>query len=193
MQAVSHDLTQVPVTDENVWLQFRDGDRDALGQIYFRYFRLLVQYGSGITTDRGLVRDCIHDLFVDLWSHRLRLAIPRSVKAYLLISVRRKVLRVVRRQRRLTPATGDQPDDFFVESREDQLIRDQMVDDQKAMLQQAMTRLTRRQREAIYLRYYASLSYAEISQVMKISADAIYNLVSNAIDVLQQQMPVMSR
>lgn len=193
MQAIPHYPAQALETDEATWALFREGNREALGQLYFRYFRLLVQYGSGITSDRGLVRDCIHDIFVELWNRRRHLAMPRSVKAYLLVSVRRKLLRAVRRARFISSPVDNDDSQLVVESKEAQMIRDQHTADQHEMLRQAMLRLTRRQREAIYLRYYANLSYAEITAVMKISSDAIYNLVSNAIDALQQHMPVITR
>ena len=51
-----------------------------------------------------------------------------------------------------------------------------------------MDALTRRQKEVIYLKFYANLSYPEIAGKMAISTDSIYNLVSKAIDNMQSEL-----
>jgi RNA polymerase sigma factor (sigma-70 family) len=84
------------------------------------------------------------------------------------------------------------PDIQLVDSKEDELISDQYIKDQENAIKAAMASLTKRQQEAIYLKYYTNLSYAEIVSVMNISADAIYNLISKAIDVLQKEVPCRS-
>jgi RNA polymerase sigma factor (sigma-70 family) len=193
MQALSNELTLAAPTDQRAWMLFREGDREALGLLYHRYFKLLMQYGAGVTSDRALVRDCIHDIFVEIWNKKHNLAVPRSVKAYLIVSVRRKLLRMIRRERSAREDFDVLPDILLVESKEEQMIRDQSIADRQTIVRHAISKLTRRQREAIYLRFYADLSYAEITGIMKISSDAIYNLVSGALDALQRHVPALLR
>jgi RNA polymerase sigma factor (sigma-70 family) len=50
--------------------------------------------------------------------------------------------------------------------------------------------LTKRQQEAIYLKFYSNLSYKEVAAIMSISVDSIYNLISKAIDSLQHEIKV---
>jgi len=45
--------------------------------------------------------------------------------------------------------------------------------------------LTRRQREAIYLRFYQNLSYDEIAKLMTMKVESVYNVISKAISLLK--------
>ena len=176
-------------SDEMIWWAFKDGDKDALAALYFRYIKILIEYGNRISHDKDLVKDCIHDLFIEIWNSKENLSVPRSVKAYLLICVQRKIIRSKNRKRMAQVEVYQLPDTQLVDSKEDELISDQHSKDQQNALKLAMGNLTKRQQEAIYLKFYANLSYSEIVAIMNISADAIYNLISKAIDVLQREIP----
>lgn len=180
-------------SDEMVWTAFQEGDIEALASLYNRYSKFLMAYGYKISVDKDLVKDCIHDLFVEIWNNRLNLAVPRSVKAYLLICTQRKVIRYRKRKRAAQIEVKELPDTQLVDSKEDQLISDQRYLDQQNALKLAIGNLTKRQQEAIYLKFYANLSYEEIVGVMNISADSIYNLVSKAIDILQKEVPNLGK
>ncbi len=51
-----------------------------------------------------------------------------------------------------------------------------------------MKALSPRQREILYLRYFESLSYQEISVSLKINPNTAYNQVSNALKILKQHL-----
>jgi len=172
-------------SDEVIWSAFRNNNKEAFAVIYYRFFKLLLQRGLQISSDRELVKDCIHDLFVEIWKNKSNLATPVSVKAYLIASVQRKILRHIKKNRTLRNETSRIPMEV-VHSKEDQMISDQHTEHQKCMVSRAINSLTRRQKEAIQLKFYANLSYEEIAGMMKINTDSIYNLVSKAIDSLQQ-------
>lgn len=76
----------------------------------------------------------------------------------------------------------------IVHSQEDQLISEQLTQDQRYLVSRAVDSLTKRQKEAIHLKFYSNLSYDEIAGLMKISTDSIYNLISKAINTLQQDL-----
>jgi RNA polymerase sigma factor (sigma-70 family) len=176
-------------SDEMIWWAFKDGDKEALAALYYRYIKVLIECGNRISHDKDLVKDCIHDLFIEIWNSKENLSVPRSVKAYLLICVQRKIVRYNSRKRMAQVEVYKLPDTQLVDSKEDELILDQHSKDQQDALRLAMGSLTRRQREAIHLKFYANLSYTEIVAIMNISADAIYNLISKAIDILQKEVP----
>jgi RNA polymerase sigma factor (sigma-70 family) len=75
-----------------------------------------------------------------------------------------------------------------VECREDQMIEDQIQLEQNHLVNKALHVLTKRQQEAIYLKFYCNLSYKEVAATMSIGVDSIYNLISKAIDDLQLEL-----
>ncbi len=173
--------------DEVVWIAFRNNNKEAFAIIYYRFFKVLLQRGLQISNDRELVKDCIHDLFVEIWKNKSNLASPISVKAYLVASIQRKIFRQLKKFRSQKTEMERFPMET-VHSKEDQLISEQLTQDQKYLVSRAVDTLTKRQKEAIHLKFYANLSYDEIAGMMNISTDSIYNLISKAINVLQQEL-----
>jgi RNA polymerase sigma factor (sigma-70 family) len=170
--------------DEIIWNAFRNNNKEAFAVIYYRFFTVLLQKGLQISSDRELVKDCIHDLFVEIWKNKMNLATPVSVRAYLIASIQRKIFRQLKKYRSLKTEIQKFPMEL-VHSQEDQLISEQLMQDKKFLVNRAVDSLTKRQKEAIRLKFYANLSYDEIATMMKISTDSIYNLISKAINTLQ--------
>jgi RNA polymerase sigma factor (sigma-70 family) len=172
--------------DEAVWNLLRNNNKEAFAVIYYRFFKILLQKGLQVSRDRELVKDCIHDLFVEIWENKANLATPESVKAYLIVSLQRKILRQLRKFRSQKAEHNRLPTEV-VASKEDQIISEQHIYDTQCVVTRAVNSLTKRQKEAIQLKFYTDLSYDEIADMMKISTDSIYNLISKAISNLQQE------
>jgi RNA polymerase sigma factor (sigma-70 family) len=134
-----------------------------------------------ICSDRELVKDCIHDLFFEIWKNKKKLSTPLSVKAYLIVSIQRKIIRQIKKIRSQQNEMESLPLGI-VNSKEDQIISEQYKLDQQHLINRAVNSLTKRQKEAIHLRFYENLSYEEIAGMMNISTYSIYNLVSKAIE-----------
>jgi len=173
--------------DEVVWNAFRNNNKEAFAVIYYRFFNVLLQRGLQICIDRELVKDCIHDLFLEIWKNKMNLSIPVSVKGYLIVSIQRKIIREIKKQRSKQTEMDRFPIGFVI-SKEDQIISEQLIFDQESKVNRAVNSLTKRQKEVIQLKFYANMSYEEIAGTMKISTDSIYNLVSKAIVNIQQGM-----
>lgn len=178
------------ISDQALWADFKKGDKEAFALLYYRYFKVLIQNCLCITTDKDLVKDGIHDLFMELWKNKERLGFPESVKAYLIRSIHRKIIREIKKRRSYSrravlifPSHSGMAD-----SVERHMITEQLRLEQKNDLNRAMQMLTKRQREALYLKFYANLSYPEIAGIMAISTGSIYNLISKAIDSMQHAL-----
>ena len=157
--------------DQVLWDRLREGDREAFGEIYRRYFPPLFSYCSRFTQDAGLVKDTLQDFFTDLYLRRQSLQTPEKPKSYLLVSVRRKLVRVLGKTPRSHELTDAEAPAFFLElSPESYLISRQNAAMAERHVQQTIGRLTLRQKEAVYLRFYESLSYEEIAEVMQLKA-----------------------
>lgn len=172
--------------DRVIWDSFKKGDKDAFATLYYRYFRVLIQNCCRYSNDKNLIEDCIHDLFLEIWINKLNLATPESVKGYLLCSTQRKIVNHIRKNRNLQNKVciTVQPD--VAQSIEEQIISEQIKLESNRNIKKALSTLSKRQKEAVYFRYYDNLSYSEISTKMDISTDSVYNLVSKALDNIQK-------
>ena len=59
--------------------------------LYDKNIDNLFAFGSRFTTDRELLKDCIHDVFVKLYLKRDNLGNVENIESYLYISLRNRI------------------------------------------------------------------------------------------------------
>lgn len=172
-----------PSSDFHLWNRFREGDSQAFGLIYRMHITELLSYGYRITSNRQVIKDSIHDLFLHIWLHREKLSETDSVKYYLFRSLRNRIIQNVQTPAEPSPFDPDfRIDELLAEtSREQELIEQETRSGQLSRLKQAIDRLPKRQQEAIQLRYFHSFSLEEISSVMRMNNQSVRNLLHRAI------------
>ncbi|MEO8820117.1 MAG: RNA polymerase sigma factor [Ginsengibacter sp.] len=60
----------------------------------------------------------------------------------------------------------------------------------KEKLSSALSALTPRQREVLFLRYNEGFSYQEVAEMMGLTTKATYKLMARAIEAIKEQIPV---
>jgi RNA polymerase sigma factor (sigma-70 family) len=176
------------VEEQALWSQFKAGDKAAFARLMQTYYRDLFQYATKFTKNAEFIKDCLQDLFLELWKNRSTLGETRHVKAYLLKSVRHKVYRELYRNQKHMHTELSEDDYCFdvVFSVEQLMIREQEVQHMSEKLSGLLNQLPRRQKEIIYLRFFQELEVEQIVQVMDIHPQSAYNLLHKAIHRLKQ-------
>lgn len=173
--------------DSGVWNAFREGNREAFDYIFRHHASGLFAYGSRFTKDDELVHDAIQDLFVELWNRRQNLSETNSIRFYLLKALRRRIARTLLGMKRSEAIAEDMH--YIAEkihfSVEHLLVMRETEQFKRAHLKKAMESLTRRQREAIYLKFFQGLNNQAIASVMGLSYSSVNTLVSQAISALR--------
>ena len=185
------DITSIEQTDDTtLWHLLIQGDRKALEVIYQRYYVLLLNYGLKCTSDRELIKDCIHDLFVYLY-HNTRISIEGiTVRAYLLRALKNslfnKLVGLERERDSLDTSSFEIPtDEDLFEQMFPQNDRDFAL---AQYLLKAIVQLPPRQKTALYLRYVKELSHKEIAAIMEINEQSSMNLTNRALLKLRSLM-----
>lgn len=174
-------------SDTVTWDSFQKGDREAFEAIVRSYSRLLFNYGTRFTQDRELIKECIQDLFVSIWERRNHLNRVEHIKHYLFKAFRINLLKQINLGSKFVSA--DNLSLFEITfNKEAQMIITEHQLDIKQKLEAALKKLSARQYEAVYLRYYEGLSFEEISGIMNISAKGTYKLMGRAIAVMRQNL-----
>ena len=166
-----------------LWASYRDGNKDALGTLAERYYRTLTRYGLKFGVDRAVVEDCIQNIFLYLWQNRLRINMTGSVKFYLLKSLRHAIIHYLDDQQRFSHVEDGEwawslPDHFNAEAF---LIEKESFTAVITQLQAQLEALPKREREAIYLRYYENLEVHEIADIMGINRQSVSNFLQKAL------------
>lgn len=171
------------LNDKELWSKLINGDENALAFIYNTYFPSLYKYGMKIFTDSSIVKDCIHDLFAALWFSRERLSDTDSIKYYLFASLKRRIVRHSR------PGFLHMLLDVNVTSApspEQIIIDEQSSRERSKKLEKVIRKLPKRQKEILYLRYYVGLTTQETADLMSLSINSTYVLLSKALNYLKK-------
>lgn len=178
--------------DKQLWQQLKNGREDALERIYREHVDALLRYGYQFTTDVNLIEDCVHDLFVNLWRNREGLGPNDSIRPYLLVALRRRVIRQLKKGQKTQYASDAGSMDFAaVPAIDEAIIGREISKEQAAQIKAAMAKLSKRQREALYLKYFEGLSYDEICEALGINYQSVRNLVFAGIKALRKYMTVL--
>lgn len=171
--------------DSKIWNGIRKGNKQSLSQLYFLYQETLFTYGCAIINNRELVKDCLQELFLDIWNRKNRMPQVIHVKSYLLKAFRRILIRKIKKE---SPEIYSGYFEFveFEESPEELIIKNEYDQSLCSYISKKLAQLPPRQKEIIYLRYYQDLGYDKISEIMGLKPQAAWNLFSRALNKLKQ-------
>ncbi|MEQ9438911.1 MAG: sigma-70 family RNA polymerase sigma factor [Cyclobacteriaceae bacterium] len=178
------------VGDPSLWASFKAGDAQAFEIIYEQYIGLLTNYGLRIEPDRERVKDAIHDLFVDLWNHRLTLSHTDSIQYYLMKAFRRNLIKKIRADQNKQGGDITQLNTnlLFEFSHELTLMKAELAQENMDRLQHELEKLSSRQKEVLFLRFYSGFAPEEIAQILEINAQSVYNLIHRGLTSLRENM-----
>lgn len=179
------------INDQTIWAALKNGDKAALSTLYFRSYPALHEYGMRLYADESLLEDCIHDLFLKIWTRRMHLAPVANVQAYLFAALRNGVYSRIRQNTQRSNREMIAQDHFLmVFSAESEYIRKENHAVRAKQVAAAIQSLSPRQQELIYLKYFEELSYEEIADIMQVKVKAIYKLSARAHEALRSLLKV---
>ena len=172
---------------QDVWSNFKGGDFASLGILFEIHYKEIFYYGIKIVALPELVKDTIQDLFADVWERRDKMVLVDNFKAYLIISLRRELVRRITRIRKESASDAMATLQFSF-SPEDFLISDEENKNHSRLLSQSMKSLTDRQREVILLRFFHGLDFFEIGQVLEMNIQSVRNLLFRSLEKIRKDM-----
>jgi RNA polymerase sigma factor (sigma-70 family) len=178
-----------------LWNEYRSGNADAFGALIRVHYPDLFHYGTRFTRDAELVKDCMQDLFLELWINRETISETSFVKYYLLKALRRKLTRRIGRSRYTGSWEELHFESIFNESSsaETSLIREEGLAELVRKMRHALAGLSKRQQEAVYLRYYFDADIDEMAEIMSINRQSVYNHLHDALKKLKKSSGKPSR
>jgi RNA polymerase sigma factor (sigma-70 family) len=172
------------------WQLLAEGERQGLYECFNLFYDDLYRFGLSLYKNPELVKEGIHNLFIELWSIRHKLAGVQNMQQYTLTIYKRILYKTYKQLSEVTQ-TGDLIDDVDIEnmpaepSYESILIASQHDEHMKKRLQKALNQLSPRQKEIIRLRYFDTVAFKDIADQTGLSERTVYNTLHNAIKVLR--------
>ncbi len=176
-------------SDTLLWNDFIKGNEDAFRVIYNNHVQSLFKYGCHFTCDEGLIKDCIHDVFIELAKYRSGLGSTNNIKLYLFKSLKRRIIKSLDKLGIFGSIDTELIPFHYTISNEDELVEDEAELQRFQQLDKALSALSPRQKEAIYLKFVSDLSYEELSTVMQLNYQSARNLVFRGLEKLRVSIP----
>ena len=178
--------------NENIhWQKFKSGDADALGEIFHYYFHDLYFYGLKFVPLPDVVKDVIQEMFVKFWNNRGKLKHIRNIKSYLLVSLRRELIQLSKKNSQEFRENDIIINDFSI-SPEDIIIETEGKKEFNHKLALSFHKLSPRQREVIFLRFYNNLDFKELADVLEMNVQSVRNLLFRSLEILRKDLSDLS-
>lgn len=174
------------ISDEKLWESCLTGNKEAFKEIYCRFYSLLYNYGSKLVSDKGLVKDCIQDIFIKLIQNHKSLSATPNVKGYLIKALRNKLYDALEKER-TTDDISLYEEVFVTDDLLPLLSFDDSDSDHRARhLMNVFSELSPHQQEIIYLYYVNELKHEEIAVIMEINYQSSKNLLFRSLSKLKK-------
>jgi len=167
--------------------QWFKGDREAFLAFYRDCYQTLFSYGFRLCSNKELTKDCLQELFLELWKsrHTLNPAVKNS-SSYLMTWLRRIISRRILSDSHSATTNQHAGDSPGEPSYEELLIFHESDEERKKKLSAALDLLTPAQLKMIRLRFFENKSIQEIADENSISKQTVYNTVHKALVILRQ-------
>jgi RNA polymerase sigma factor (sigma-70 family) len=175
------------------WRSMAEGDNRSFLLLYQTHYQALFCYGFTLSADRELTKDCIQELFVEIWSTRSSLNRDViNVRSYLFTWLRRKISREISRLAKETAFDESSEESGFIQSSyEELLIAFQQSEEKKERLRSALATLSRKQLEIVKLKFFENLSYRAIAAQKSLTPRTVYNTIYESIRQLRGSMKLL--
>ncbi len=182
---------------KSLWSEVLGGDKQAFATLFLQNYAHLYNYGRKLYDDGTIVEDAIQDVFATIWQTRKRLSSVSSVKSYLIISLRRRLLRILRKERMEDPMSEEDIQEIIpvIEfSTQEIIIGPDQDESRHKSLVSILNQLPNQKKEVIYLYFYNGMDYEEIAQIMGLNIQTVRNYMSMALSrakdiILEYELP----
>jgi len=165
------DTTSPHQADHALMLAVRDGELDALGELFERHHGPLYGYLGKLTGDRLAAEDIVQTVFQRMLKYRHTYRDDGSFTAWMYHLARRCAADYFRKHNAAPAATDPADLQEYADARPN--AGDEAgVSDDHAFLHRALNRLDRDDREILLLSRFQELSFAEIAGILECSVGA---------------------
>jgi RNA polymerase sigma factor (sigma-70 family) len=168
-----------------VLMKFKTGDRDSFEEIYNEFADQLFAYGAKITTDRELLKDCIQDIFIDLYKYNPNIKNPELLEFYLYKSLKRLIVKKLNKDKRLQGLGNDHSSFELIFFAETDSFPEELMNEQINLLQKALKTLDEKKRELLFLKFDSGLNYIEIGDLLGMKPDTVKKQVYRILQYLR--------
>jgi RNA polymerase sigma factor (sigma-70 family) len=176
------------MSDDQLWLLSRKGDREAFGRIVERYQTLICSLAYSACGDLARSEDLAQESFITAWQKLGELREPTKLRGWLCGIVRNLAANTKRREQRRGGAVASL-DSVAEQVGPDADPAGQAVTQEEAsLLWRSLAGLSDAYREPMVLFYRQGRSVAEVAQALDLSEDAVKQRLSRGRSMLRDEL-----
>jgi RNA polymerase sigma factor (sigma-70 family) len=180
------------LTDEFIWKALKEGDLKAFAVLFENYYPLLYSYGLKMSKDVALTEDTLQDFFLYIYEHRENLSDLDKIAPYLFVSYKRFLIKVIKKNQKTSKIDFSEEDVVDIQFTAEELITNQETESLRTNnVSKLLNNLPKRQKEAIYLKYYSGLKATEIAEIMDINYQSVVNILHKALKNLKEEVSIL--
>lgn len=175
------------LSDSELIALLREGDHMAYTEIYYRYFHLMFVFAYKKLRDEDLAKDCVQELFANLWQKKETLLLAGNFASFLYVSLRNRIFDYFSHQKveakyvsflkDYIPSVGNENADY--------LIRDKEL---TCYIEKQIEALPSKMRVIFELSRKEYLSHKEIATKLQTSEHTVTKQISNALKILKTKL-----
>ena len=174
-------------SDIQLWDGIKKGNSEALSEMFHKYYEDLFFYGKKLTNNNAHIADTIQNVFIKIWEKRHKNYNVIYVKTYIFKIFRNELLKKNKLIFFSLIKDNYSPKDFTI-SIEDLIIEKEERLEEKTLISTLLKKLSPRQREIIYLKFYLNFSNTEISNTLSINKQSVSNLLNRIFTSLRKEI-----
>ena len=178
-------MEQTNHSTDTLLASFQAGNMAAFSQLYNLHINVLFNYGLKLTIDKELLKDCIHDIFVKLYTKKDELGTIDNLRSYLFISLKNKLCDELRRRMYMSDTAVEEVSISTPTDVEDDYMEEEQRKNEFSLVRRLLDQLSPRQREALTLYYIEERIYEYICDIMDMNYQSVRNLMHRGLTKLR--------
>jgi len=174
------------LSDQELILLIRKGDRAAFTEVYKRYAESLAGFAASKLYDLDDARDILHDLFVKLWEDRFTLTVNDNLRSFLFAAIRYKIIDKIRRN--VTRQEYDVLLQALAEPQANGVEQQLDAKELQRLVDLSLEQLPAKTKQIYQLSRNEHLSVTEIAKRLTLSEQTVKNQLSITLKHLRQEI-----
>lgn len=183
------------LSDVELMLKVKGGDREAFSVLVHRYRKPLINFIYRFTVDPGVSEELTHDVLLKAFQAAPKYEPTAAFSTWLYRIATNTALNHLRDHKphlagSLEDTQEDEADDLKFEVRDPKaLAEEEVIEREKVMqIRRALRNLPENQRLAVVLTKYQELSIKDTAQILKLSESAVKSLIFRAYSSLREEL-----
>jgi RNA polymerase sigma-70 factor, ECF subfamily len=181
---------QLVINTQNIEIALQQEPDKAFAFIYEQYYSTLCNVSYKILFDQTQAEDVVQEVLIELYNKRNQINITSSLIAYLRKAVYYRTLNALKHNSRFTMDSEEKLVDL--DNSETDIEEMMIINEDLKNVNEVIESLPPKCKYVFTLSRYEDKSYAEIAEIMGISAKTVENQVAKALKIIRSYAKTLS-